>query len=136
MTDAQRQVFMGYYESGDKASAKAYYDALKPYLNMLASEHRMAQADKMSRNEYAPLMIGTRILTPEIAGAMGTVGAIKALLGDEEAQRADSDYYTLANINSTIQGARGDVWGDWFAKNLGEEYSENLNKEFENTKNN
>ena len=124
MTPEQKQTFLGYYLSGDKESAKAFYDALVPSLNMMADAHYNSMVDKMSRNEYAPLMIGARVLLPEIAGAVSTIGSIKALFGDKDAQKADSEYYRMTNALNTIQAARSDVWGDWAAEHFGEEFRE------------
>ena len=118
MTQEQLDVFNAYYNAGDKESAKAYYDALLPYLRQIKNETKNQYAYTMSQNEWATLMIGQRIGTQPLAGLTGTAGAFMALLGNEDARDPDSGYYDLTRLNQTIQGARAKQWGkqmaEWF----------------------
>ena len=130
MTPKQIETFNAYFLSGDRESAQAYYDALEPYLQSMKMQAKDAYEMEMSQNEYAPWMIGKRILTQPAAGIMGTAGMVAAALGNEEAQDADNElFYGMTRSNQNIQGARAQVWGkqfqDWFgdtelANNVGQ----------------
>ena len=118
MTADQLDVFNRYYISGDKEGAKAYYDALEPYLKQIQTIYKSYLEDKMSRNEYAPLMIANRVLTQPFGAIPATAGTMLALFGNEDAQDPNSGWYSLAQTNQNIQNARADVWGKqaaaWF----------------------
>ena len=130
MSPKQVEIFNAYFLSGDRESAKAYYDALEPYLQSMKMYSKDVYETEMSQNEYAPWMIGKRILTNPAAGIMGTAGAVAAAFGNEDAQDPDNElFYGMTRSNQNIQGARAQVWGkqfqDWFgdtelANNVGQ----------------
>lgn len=122
MTKKQRDTFNKYYNSGNKEQAQAFYDALeRSFLSQMQHAEKSELEKKMSQNEYAPLMMATRAITPEIGGIMGTIGAVKALAGDREAQDYTNEtYYGISNANRNIQEGRAEVWGNKFAEWFGE----------------
>ena len=119
MDDEQRKKFNQYFLNNDKEGALAYYKGLEStYLMPMYNQAQERVITKMSKNEYAPLMVTERIVSQPIAGISGTIGAGLALLGNEEAKNPDSGYYRQGKINTQIQETRGKVWGrqfaDWF----------------------
>lgn len=130
MSPKQVETFNAYFLSGDRESAQAYYDALEPYLQSMKMYSKDVYETEMSQNEYAPWMIGKRILTQPAAGIMGTAGAVAAAFGNEDAQDPDNElFYGMTRSNQNIQNARAQVWGkqfqDWFgdtdlANNVGQ----------------
>ena len=132
MTPKQIETFNAYFLSGDRESAQAYYDALEPYLQSMKMQAKDAYEYEMSQNEYAPWMIGKRILTQPAAGLMGTAGMVAAALGNEEAQNPDNElFYGLTRSNQNIQGARMEVWGKQFQDMFGDtELAKNVGQWF------
>ena len=117
MTDKMYEKFAAYYLSGDKESAKAYYDGLyELYLQDMKMRAKDILESEMSQNEYAPLMIASRVITQPIAGALGTAGAVASLFGNEAAKDKNNEvFYGLTRTNQNIQGTRAQVWSKTLA---------------------
>ena len=110
------------YNSGQKEAARAYLQALDPYLSQMARGRAEELRYNASKGQYGGWYgLGTIFRQP-VAGLMGTVGTVVSLMGNEDAKNPNSNWYKLQKMNDTTRGARAESWGDFFADNFGEEY--------------
>ena len=114
MTDEQVDVFNRYYNAGDKESAQAYLDGL--HYGLLANraewlkDYDTERASSNSLMGYATTL--DTFLKNPIAGAKGTVGAVAAILGNEDAANPNSQWYDETRSVRDIRAERGTKWGE------------------------
>ena len=114
MTDEEVDVFNRYYNAGDKESAQAYLDGL--HYGLLANraewlkDYDTERASSNSLMGYATTL--DTFLKNPIAGAKGTVGAVAAILGNEDAANPNSQWYDETRSVRDIRAERGTKWGE------------------------
>jgi hypothetical protein len=118
MTDKMLLTFNKYYQSGDKESANAFYQALLPYLKQLKNDYKAELEKEMSQGPGWWSMAAERIATQPSAGILGTAGTVLAMLGNEAVQDKNHWIWDLTKSNQNIQSARAEAWGkqfqEWF----------------------
>lgn len=120
MTPDQVKVFESYYSNGDKDSARAYLQALSPYLKAARNVHVEEHVRENAEGKYGALYGLTTILEKPQTGIMGSVGTVLAAAGNKEAGDKNSEFYIGENSVNAIRQERSEEWGETAGNLLGE----------------
>ena len=122
MQDDQIETFNKYYNSGMRDEAKAYLDALMPFMNADLTKHYTSTARELAKQgNIEGALAGTASIGFNVIGGLtGTVGTVAAFFGDRNAQDPNSPWYLAGNVTGAIRDERGQVWDDGLVSVLGE----------------
>jgi hypothetical protein len=119
MTPEQVDTFERYYKTGNKESARAYLEALRPYLSMYANEYSKYVAEEAAKGDngwaYGAMSIAMAPMNALVSG----IGTVLAAAGNEEARSENSTWFRGQNIQNAIREGRKEAWGENASRLLG-----------------
>ena len=123
LSDDEKYIFNQFYNSENKDQAQALLEGLHQSLSTRKAKYQESYQRDAAQKPFIGAFEGLATIAAQpVAGIAGTVGAVLAALGNEEAANPNSDFYTLQRYVTNTRDERGNRYGQIAADAFGEKY--------------